>query len=684
MRRRHLIGALMVLAILGSSIAVAADAVTKGGRLGYGFVPGLVAGEDYVAGQLIVGLKEGMQTQGATQAARALGGWVVKEIDGTAVLFAFASEAAVGTAVRSLLTRPEVAFVERNGFMSLPPKQHRLVGQKSSTTRDRVSPEAVSNDVATGFQWYLPLIRKTAPLPALSTSPPTIAVIDTGIDSTHPDLSGKVLLGLNTLTGTFDPFDDHGNGTHMAGIAAAKAGNGLYGEGISPNSRILAVKVLGANGVGTFSDVATGMSYARQYVPPAGVPAVRVLTMGMSGPPSALIAAQVNAIKLAGKVLVAAAGDFNASTFLFYPGADPNTALRVMATQERDCRYRSSNFSPAATPTLYNIAAPGFEIPSTLPDESFGSISGTAMAAPMVAGTAALVWGQFPAFTRDQLVTRIVNNAQLTTCGFPATTRRVDVRRALVGTAETVTIGRVLDPTTGKSPTPNTVSATVQVLNGPTVVASDLTNRGGWYEVPGLTAGSRELKVTKPGYSVFSKQFNAVSVFYIQNVVPQPKTRPGGDVTVTVEWKTTQPDLHAVGCTGTCTGHELDLVVKTPDSTYVGLNGNRGNLYSSPFVKSPRDSRDDDQSLEAAIIRSAAANGTYRVVVNRFSTAFQYNPSWVLAEGTVRMYNGATRIGQFSLPATCTNQQYWHVADLTKNGSLYTLTTKNNCTTVLP
>ena len=124
-----------------------------------------MAGKDYVAGQLIVGLKEGMQTQGATQAARALGGQVVKWIDGKAVLFAFASEAAVGTAVRSLLTRSEVAFVERNGFMSLPPKQHRLVGQKSSTTRDGVSPEVVSNDVATGFQWYLPVIRKTATLP---------------------------------------------------------------------------------------------------------------------------------------------------------------------------------------------------------------------------------------------------------------------------------------------------------------------------------------------------------------------------------------------------------------------------------------------------------------------------------------------------------------------------------------
>jgi len=166
----------------------------------------------------------------------------------------------------------------------------------------------VSNGASTGHQWHHTVIRKTAALPALSATPPTVAVIDTGVDYTHSDLSGKVFLGLNVVANNFDPFDDNLHGTHVADIIAAKAGNNIYGEGVCPNCKILAVKVLGANGFGTSFGVAAGMHYAHTVVTN---PVTRVLNMSLGGSFSLLIATEVDHIKAAGKVLVVAAGNSN-------------------------------------------------------------------------------------------------------------------------------------------------------------------------------------------------------------------------------------------------------------------------------------------------------------------------------------------------------------------------------------
>src|SRR5439155_12712749 len=290
MRRRSLFHALAVLLALSATAGVRAQEDLAKGKLGYGFAPGLVAGKDFVAGQLIVSFKEGMSIEGLAQAAVATGGKVVNEIADTAVLLEFASERAAVAAVGALIKRPDVAFVERNGFMSIPPQPARpnLKGGKRGSSAGRAKVLTVSSDSGTGYQWHHTVIRKTAALGSLTTTPPTIAVLDTGVDYTHPDLVGKVFLGKNTLANNFDPFDDNGHGTHVAGLAAAAA-NGDYGEGVCHTCKILAVKVLSADGFGTFFDVADGMHYAHTV---ATTPAVRVFNMSLAGPDSALIATE--------------------------------------------------------------------------------------------------------------------------------------------------------------------------------------------------------------------------------------------------------------------------------------------------------------------------------------------------------------------------------------------------------
>ncbi len=200
-------------------------------------------------------------------------------------------------------------------------------------------------------------------------------------------------------------------------------------------------------------DIADGMQFAIDNRT-ATEPDTKVVSMSLGGPSnSSLLAAKVSAMKTVGMVLVAAAGNENTSVTPSYPGADPNTALRVMATNEVDCRAWFSNFSPTTAASRYNIAAPGWQIYSTLPSAGYGAMSGTSMATPIVAGGAALVWGQLTTLTRDTLVTRLLTYGQPVTCGFAvAATKRLDVRKAIFGTAETAIVGQVLDPFTAKAP----------------------------------------------------------------------------------------------------------------------------------------------------------------------------------------------------------------------------------------
>ena len=277
-------------------------------------------------------------------------------------------------------------------------------------------------------------------------------------------------------------------------------------------------------------DVADGMHFAirRDFSRH-----VRVLNMSLGGPASALIATEVDHIRTAGMVLVAAAGNDNTTdTFLAFPGADPDVALRVMATEEHDCRTFFSNFSPSGTPSQFNIAAPGFAIFSTLPGAGYGILSGTSMAAPIVAGTAALVWGQLPSLTRQQLINRTVSTGESINCGFAATTRRVDVRKAVLGTAETAIVGRLLDPFSGTAPSPPTTGTNARLFNGSTQLATDLTNTGGSYEMTGLAAGTnRTLKGNRTGYvNAQLRTGVAITSGLVAGPVPMPCPRHGARV----------------------------------------------------------------------------------------------------------------------------------------------------------
>ena len=235
-----------------------------------------------------------------------------------------------------------------------------------------------------------------------------VAVIDTGIDYTHPDLGGgfgpgfKVMGGYDFINGDTDPMDDYGHGTHVAGIIAA---NGTL-KGVAPGARLLAYKVLGADGSGPYSAIIAGIDRA---VDPDQDPTTndgaQVINLSLGGPgdPDDAISQAVDAAVNAGVVCVVAAGNSGSSySTLGSPGC-ARKALTVGASDDLDTMASFSSRGPSR-PDLSikpDLTAPGVSITSTVPGGGYASMSGTSMATPHVAGAAALLLQLHPGWTPD-------------------------------------------------------------------------------------------------------------------------------------------------------------------------------------------------------------------------------------------------------------------------------------------
>jgi subtilisin family serine protease len=209
-----------------------------------------------------------------------------------------------------------------------------------------------------------------------------VAVIDTGIDYTHPDLDANYVGGYDFVNGDSDPMDDQGHGTMVSGVIAAED-NGSGVVGVAPQARLYVLKVLGSDGSGWESDVIAGVDWARTH----GMQVVN-MSLGSSSASYAFQTAISNAYN-AGLVLVAAAGNSGncagSGDNVSYP-ARFSQVIAVAATDSSDVRPCFSS-----TGTTVEIAAPGVSTTMTSRGGGYASASGTSFASPHVAGTAALV-----------------------------------------------------------------------------------------------------------------------------------------------------------------------------------------------------------------------------------------------------------------------------------------------------
>ncbi|MBN2291263.1 MAG: S8 family serine peptidase, partial [Pirellulales bacterium] len=322
-----------------------------------------------------------------------------------------------------------------------------------------------------------------------------VAVIDTGVDYTHPDLAANIWTNPGEIAGNGidddgngfvddvhgydfcnddgDPMDDHNHGTHCAGTIAGVGNNGLGVTGVNWNSSIMALKFLSSTGSGSLSDAVMAINYATMMRVDYGVN-VRVSNNSWGGGGfSSSMNDAITAHNDAGILFVAAAGNdgTNNDITAHYPSSySQSGVIAVAATTRYDELAYFSNYGA----TTVDLAAPGMSIYSTIAGGGYDTFSGTSMATPHVAGVAALAWSVAPDATvidiREAILQGVDPLAELS--GKMTTGGRLNALNTLEFLLST-------DPTApymadlSASPNPASLGATV------TITATGLTDADG-------------------------------------------------------------------------------------------------------------------------------------------------------------------------------------------------------------
>ena len=259
---------------------------------------------------------------------------------------------------------------------------------------------AAYNDTLRSQQWALTALKAETVHQSTKGSGVTVAVVDTGVKSSHTDLSGRVLSGTDFVAPGTSANDENGHGTHIAGIIAAVANNSKGVAGLAPSAKILPVRVLDRSGSGTSAGVAQGILYASSH-------GAKVINMSLESPQSstAMKSAVADAIKK-NVLVVAAAGNGGCSLFggrAVYPASYPGVVGVGSVTKSL------SRASYSACGSQVDVMAPGDGIISTMIRDSVGlgcsrtadycSLNGTSMATGYASAAAALAiakrgWGQ--------------------------------------------------------------------------------------------------------------------------------------------------------------------------------------------------------------------------------------------------------------------------------------------------
>lgn len=232
-----------------------------------------------------------------------------------------------------------------------------------------------------------------------------VAVLDSGIDSDHPELLGRILPGFDFVNEDSDPEADHAHGAVVTGILAANADNPFAVAGIDHSAKILPVKVLGSANLGTLADLIEGLTYAADQ-------GADVISMSLINYPVAFSFLE-DALQYArdsGAILIACAGnDGIGDADVSGPGASPLT-ISVGATTRNDAR---ASFS--GTGSALDVVAPGSSISTiaynTAVDTS-SVFSGCSAATPIVAGITSLLLAEYPSLTRDEVRSILTHSAE--------------------------------------------------------------------------------------------------------------------------------------------------------------------------------------------------------------------------------------------------------------------------------
>jgi subtilisin family serine protease len=326
---------------------------------------------EYAPGQLVVGLEDDATKAEVRTAVEDAGATVDQSIGAIDTKVLQVPTGQVEEAIDSLEDSPAIEYVEREVVLE--------------------ATDTVPNDTLWQEQWGPKRVRAPRAWDATrGSSSVVVAVVDTGVDYGHPDLQGLFVPGFDFVNNDADPRDDHGHGTAVAGVIAARTQNHEGQAGMCWKCSVMPVKVLDRNGSGPTSTIAAGIVWAVTH----GARVIN-LSLGGAGTTQALQDAVVFAASQ-GVVVVAAAGNSGSST-KFYPAAYAD-AVSVAATTSSDNLYDWSNRGG----DWVQVAAPGCNV-APVRGGGYGDFCGTSSATPIVSGIAALALSLEPGLGKDAL-----------------------------------------------------------------------------------------------------------------------------------------------------------------------------------------------------------------------------------------------------------------------------------------
>lgn len=413
-----------------------------------------------------------------------------------------------------------------------------------------------------------------------------VAIVDTGIDYLHPALGGclgppcRVIGGYDFVNGDPDPSDDHGHGTHVAGIVG---GNGAGLTGVAPGVRFLACKVLDASGGGLESDVIAGIDFA---LDPDGNPltsdgaSVINLSLGGLGDADDPISQAVDQAVAAGTVCVVAAGNSGAYATILSPGC-ARLALTVGAVTASDQIAPFSSRGPAAPDDAIkpDVVAPGTNIVSTWPGGGALALSGTSMAAPHVAGVVALLREIHPDWNPATIGAALMNTARdLGVDPFQQGAGRIDA--LLAGTTHVTLSPGSLGFGLAPSAAPAWSATRGLVLRNDSTAARDVALSA----VSNLPAGSW-LDVSPASVALGPGETRSVTVTLALDHAPVVAAEPWayrGEVRASVDGRTLRVPFAVLRAS--------QLVVRVDDAGLVIVH-DRASFDVSLFAEGPKSSR---------------------------------------------------------------------------------------------
>ena len=336
--------------------------------------------QDHVSGRLLVSPRLSADAGKVQGLLRLHGAVLRRQLPALNVNVIDVPEASSDAVIQSLRASGLFQYVERDYY---------------AHTAGTVTP----NDPDYASQWHLPQIQAPAAW-AITTgsSSVTVAVVDSGVDGTHPDLAAKIVPGWNYVNNNATTSDDLGHGTAVAGTLAAISNNGIGVAGVTWGSPIMPLVVVDSTDYASYSNIAAAIQYAADQ-------GVRIINVSLGGSSSSsTLQYAVNYAWAKGSIVFASAMN-NSTNTPYYPAACTN-AVAVSATDQNNTLASFSDYGNWIT-----LAAPGNNILTTNEGGGYGYWYGTSFSSPIAAGVAALILSVNPTLSASAVVNMLEQTA---------------------------------------------------------------------------------------------------------------------------------------------------------------------------------------------------------------------------------------------------------------------------------